>query len=90
MSQGSTDTAVQSQTQSQTQTQLVPSFCHVEIFFENYYPKQVVEGFYIKKLSLEFLLFLGINCTMKTWNSVCFLKKNLKFLKKFKFYYFNI
>ena len=28
------------------------------IFFENYYPISKVEGFYIKKLSLEFLIFL--------------------------------
>ena len=28
------------------------------IFFENYYPNSKVEGFYIKKLSLEFLIFL--------------------------------
>jgi len=27
------------------------------IFFENYYPISKVEGFYIKKLSLEFLIY---------------------------------
>ena len=31
------------------------------IFFENYYPISKVEGFYIKKLSLEFLIFLRHN-----------------------------
>ena len=31
------------------------------IFFENYYPNSKVEGFYIKKLSLEFLIFLRHN-----------------------------
>ena len=32
-----------------------------QFFFENYYPNSKVEGFYIKKLSLEFLIFLRHN-----------------------------
>ena len=32
--------------------------CGDDIFFLNYYPISKVEGFYIKKLSLEFLIFL--------------------------------
>ena len=35
--------------------------CPCEFFFENYYPISKVEGFYIKKLSLEFLIFLRHN-----------------------------
>ena len=35
--------------------------CGDEIFFENYYPNSKVERFYIKKLSLEFLIFLRHN-----------------------------
>ena len=44
------------------------------IFFENYYPNSKVEGFYIKKLSLEFLFFLGItrdNLYLKLEVDVC-------------------
>ena len=33
----------------------------MNFFFENYYPKQLVEGFWIKKLSLEFLIFFPRN-----------------------------
>ena len=35
--------------------------CGDDNFFENYYPNSKVEGFYIKKLSLEFLIFLRHN-----------------------------
>ena len=35
--------------------------CGMTFFFENYYPNSKVEGFCIKKLSLEFLIFLRHN-----------------------------
>ena len=36
-------------------------------FFENYYPNSKVEGFYIKKLSLEFLIFLRHKNSFWKW-----------------------
>ena len=42
-------------------TLLEDAHAGMTIFFENYYPISKVEGFYIKKLSLEFLIFLRHN-----------------------------
>ena len=61
-------------------------------FFENYYPNSKVEGFYIKKLSLEFLIFLRHNnffLKMKTFFrhklKLLVLRTLWMFVKFFKF-----
>ena len=50
--------------------------CRDDFFFENYYPNLKVEGFYIKKLSLEFLIFLRHN-NFFFWKLKLFLDINL-------------
>ena len=46
--------------------------CRDDIFFENYYPNSKVEGFYIKKLSLELLILLRHNFLDILWMFVNF------------------
>ena len=67
-------------------TLLEDAHAGMTIFFENYYPKSLVEGFYTKKLYLEFLIYFRHKLfflKMKT-----FFRHKAKLLVHFKLWMF--